>query len=171
MTRSDPRHWAVSAIWAVSIVLLPMGPLSAQGASSDEAEVTGLATGFLAALSAGDTATLASMLLPDAMLYSIRDGESGPGVRAVSRAAFLESLGGDDQAFLERMWEPTVHVDGAVAMVWTPYDFHLNGTFSHCGTDVFTFLKGPEGWQVATITYNVVREGCAPSPLGRPKGG
>jgi len=88
----------------------------------------------------------------------------------VSRAAFLESLGGGDQELLERMWDPTARIQGRVARVWTPYDFHLNGEFSHCGIDVFTMLRGVEGWQVASITYNVVREGCTPSPLGSPGG-
>ena len=66
------------------------------------------------------------------------------------------------------MWDPMVQVQDRVAMVWAPYDFHLDGEFSHCGIDVFTLLKGAEGWQVTSITYNVVREGCPPSPLGSP---
>lgn len=102
------------------------------------------------------------------MIYSVREGEGGPALRAVTRAAFLESLGGEDQELLERMWDPTVQVQDPVAMVWTPYDFHLNGEFSHCGIDVFTMLNGAEGWQVTSITYNVVREECPPSPLGPP---
>jgi hypothetical protein len=77
-------------------------------------------------------------------------------------------VGGEDQELLERMWEPVVQVHDRVAMVWTPYDFYLNGAFSHCGTDVFTLLKESEGWKIASITYNVVREGCPTSPLGPP---
>ncbi|MBT8398233.1 MAG: hypothetical protein KJN92_14770, partial [Gemmatimonadetes bacterium] len=92
----------------------------------------------------------------------------GPALATVSGGDFLASLGGEDQDLLERMWEPVVKVEGRVAMVWTPYDFHLNGEFSHCGIDVFTLVDGGEGWQVASITYNVVREGCPPSPLGSP---
>ena len=133
-------------------------------------EVAELARTFLSALSAADTDELARLLAPEAMIYSVREGSEGPSVGAVSRAAFLESMAEDNQLFLERMWDPTVQVQGGVAMVWTPYDFHLNGEFSHCGVDVFTLLKGVEGWQVASITYNVVREGCRPSPLGPPGG-
>jgi len=59
-------------------------------------------------------------------------------------------------------------VSGRVGIVWAPYDFHLNGEFSHCGVDVLTFLKLEDGWKVTSITYNVVREGCPPSPLGEP---
>jgi hypothetical protein len=144
-------------------------PLMAQEPTSDpEKEVVEVAQTFLSALSAADTSTLAGLLAPEAMIYSVREGSEGPALRAVTRAAFLASLGGEDQNLLERMWSPTVHVQDLVAMVWTPYDFHLNGEFSHCGIDVFTMLKGAEGWQVASITYNVVREGCPPSPLGPP---
>ena len=135
-----------------------------------EKEVVAVAQIFLSALSAADTATLAGLLAPEAMIYSVREGSDGPALGVVTRTAFLESLGGEDQNFLERMWNPTVQVQDLVAMVWTPYDFHLNGEFSHCGIDVFTMLKGGEGWQIASITYNVVREGCPPSPLGPPRG-
>lgn len=138
--------------------------------SGPEKEVAEVANTFLSALSAADTATLSGLLAPQAMIYSVREGTPEPSIGAVSRAAFLESLGGEDQELLERMWNPTVQVQDRVAMVWTPYDFHLNGEFSHCGIDVFTMLKGAEGWQVASITYNVVREGCPPGPLGPPGG-
>jgi hypothetical protein len=148
-------------------------PLAAQEAPRDPeltAEVSAVAYGFLEALSATDTATLAGLLAPEAMIYSVREGDSGSSFGVVSREAFLESLGGEEQSLLERMWNPTVLVQDRVAMVWTPYDFHLNGRFSHCGIDVFTLLRGDEGWQVASITYNVVRDGCPPSPLGPPRG-
>ena len=139
---------------------------SSFGPSPEELEVTEVAEGFLSALSAADTATLGPLLAPQAMIYSVRKGESGPALRVVSRADFLASLGGEEQDLEERMWNPSVLVQDGVAMVWTPYDFHLNGEFSHCGIDVFSLLKGTKGWQVASITYNVVREGCPPSPLG-----
>jgi hypothetical protein len=132
--------------------------------------VAKLAGDFLEALSAADTAVLARLLAPQAMIFSVRESSRGSAFSAVSREAFLESLGGEEQTLLERMWEPTVMVQDRVAMVWTPYDFHLNGKFSHCGIDVFTFLSGDQGWQVASITYNVVRDGCPPSPLGPPGG-
>jgi len=163
------RLVAAQCCRALLPLLLCAVPLMAQEpASGPEKEAVEVAESFLAALSATDTATLAGLLAPQAMIYSVREGVDGPGIRAVDRAAFLESLGGEDQTLLERMWTPTVQVQDRVAMVWTPYDFHLGGEFSHCGIDVFTMLKGTEGWQVASITYNVVREGCPPSPLGPP---
>jgi len=166
------RAFGISGL-GVGILLTSLCSLPLKGQEPSVApgeHVVEVAQTFLSALSAADTATLAGLLAPEAMIYSVREGGSGPSLRAVTRTAFLESLGGEDQEFLERMWDPTVQIQGRVAMVWTPYDFHVNGEFSHCGTDVFTMLQGAEGWQVASITYNVVREGCIPSPLGPPGG-
>lgn len=132
------------------------------------AEVVEVAESFLAALSAPDTAALSGLLAPGAGIHSVREEEGATNLRAVSREDFLRGLGAEDQHFLERMWNPTVQVQDGVAMVWTPYDFHRAGEFSHCGIDVFTMLRGSEGWQVTNISYNVVRDGCSPSPLGVP---
>ena len=159
---------ALGPLTLSSLLAIPV--MAQEPLSGPEAEVVEVAQNLLSALSSADTSTLSGLLAPEAMIYSVREGTSGPSLRAVSRSAFLESLGGEDQNLLERMWNPSVQVQGGVAMVWTPYDFHLNGEFSHCGVDVFTLLKGVEGWQVASITYNVVREGCPPSPLGSPGG-
>ena len=160
-------------LWGILLFVAPLfaQPLTGQEpVSGEEERVAGVAREFLRALSAADSATLAGFLAPQAMIYSVRGGSADPSMRAVARGAFLESVGGEDQVLLERMWDPVVRIEGRVAMVWTPYDFHLNGEFSHCGIDVFTLLKGVEGWQIASITYNVVREGCLPSPLGPPGG-
>src|SRR5256885_3716182 len=39
--------------------------------------------------------------------------------------------------FRERMWNPEVRIDGGIATLWTPYDFHVGPRFSHCGYDAF----------------------------------
>lgn len=145
--------------------LLPGRAMSQEG---EEAIVLQMTNDLLRALSAGDTATLAELLAPEAMIQSVRDAAGGVEMGARTRTSFLSGLGEDDRDLLERMWDPTVMVQGRVAMVWTPYDFHVDGGFSHCGIDVFTFLKGEDGWKVSGITYDVVREGCSPSPLGPP---
>lgn len=168
------RNLASGPVGALLVLfhLLSNEPVLAQDPiqpPESEAEVSALAQRFLEALSAADTATLSDLLAPGATIHSVREGGEAP-LRVVTREAFLASLGGESEQLLERMWDPTVLVQDRVAMVWTPYDFHLNGEFSHCGIDVFTLLKGSQGWQVTGITYNVARGGCPPSPLGPPGG-
>lgn len=135
---------------------------------SAEAAVIRMAEAFIQALSAKDTATLASLMSPDATLHSVRVGPEGPEIRMTTREEFLAGLGGDERELLERIWDPTATVVGSVAVVLAPYDFFVEGRFSHCGTDVFTFLEGAGGWTITGATYDVVRERCPPSPLGPP---
>jgi SAM-dependent methyltransferase len=79
-----------------------------------------------------------------------------------------ETFAAGTERLLERMWQPVVHVEGPLATLWAPYDFHVDGKRSHCGVDAVTLLRGDAGWRVAGITYTVQRADCAPSPLGPP---
>ena len=70
--------------------------------------------------------------------------------------------------YLERMWSPTVHFTGRIAVVWTRYDFHLNGAFSHNGTDCITLLQTDAGWKIATCAYSVEPGSRTEIPAGAP---
>jgi hypothetical protein len=54
-----------------------------------------------------------------------------------------------------------IEVHKNMAMAWVPYDFWVNDTFSHCGVDVFTYMKTRQGWKIAVIAYSVERDGCS----------
>ena len=168
MGRSNIRQFMVGVLLASPILLSAPGPANGQDAS--EAELVQLAHDFMEALSSRDAGTLRELLAPQAMIYSVREGEDGPVYGVRTAADFLEGIGSGSSPILERIWNPIVEVKGRVAMVWAPYDFHSGDTFSHCGIDVLTYLKLEGGWKATSITYDVVREGCAPSPLGAPGG-
>jgi hypothetical protein len=158
---------------AVSLLAFPLfwgTPALAKAQETEEAVVVQLAHDFMEALSTRDAGTLGELLAPQAMIYSVRESEEGPSYGVRTAADFLEGIGGGSGPILERIWNPIVEVNGRVAMVWAPYDFHSGDAFSHCGIDVLTYLKLEDGWKVTSITYDVVREGCAPSPLGAPGG-
>ena len=53
----------------------------------------------------------------------------------------------------ERIWNPEVRVNGLIATVWAPYDFWIDGKFSHCGVDQFDLIKTEEGWKIAGGVY------------------
>ena len=53
--------------------------------------------------------------------------------------------------------EPTVMIDGDVAIVWAPYSFEVDGALSHTGVDVFNLLRTEDGWKVTGGVYSVVR--------------
>ncbi len=53
----------------------------------------------------------------------------------------------------ERYWDGKIITDGNIATVWAPYDFYLNGAFSHCGVDLFYLVKENMSWRIAHFGY------------------
>ena len=121
---------------------------------------------FFRAMTARDTAALDRVQVADGILYAARMQGDSVAIRRGTFEGFAQQLAGTRDTYVERMWEPTVLMHGPLAVVWAPYDFHRNKTFSHCGIDAFTLLRSPTGWKIATVSYTTEATGCKPSPLG-----
>ena len=61
----------------------------------------------------------------------------------------------------ERYWSPTVLIRGAMALVWAPYEFQVDGATSHCGVDMFSFAKIDGVWKVSNSIWTVEPNACA----------
>ena len=136
-------------------------------AGQDEDDVLAVADKALERITAEDSIGLTDLMIEDAMVYvgSLRDGEYQVGVRtyADTRTRAME----DD--FVERGFDPTVLVSGPIAMVWYPYDFYINGEWSHCGIDIFTMARTNDGWRITTLMFNSQQPPeCEPPPDGPP---
>ncbi|MFT7464567.1 MAG: hypothetical protein ACI9EF_002923 [Pseudohongiellaceae bacterium] len=109
------------------------------------------------------------VLLPTGSMSSVRERDGKLVVRAEDYAAHYERLSSrqDPSPYLERMWDPTVLIDGDIAVVWTRYDFWLDGALSHGGTDVIVMLRTDEGWRIASFAWTSEVD-APPSPLGPP---
>jgi hypothetical protein len=141
--------------------------LRAQAAPADPTVVATVQRLF-DAMAAHDTATARALLLPGTRFVSVSNDTGPARPRFQGDSAFLRMLASTPDRLLERMWAPVVQVQGRIATVWTPYDFHLGGRWSHCGIDTVTLLRSDAGWRIASLIYTVQRTGCAPSPLGPP---
>jgi hypothetical protein len=145
-------------------------PLGAQAASQgDSAAVVRVAEDLLKAISTRDTALARKVMMPGAQLASIADPASATtSGRMQTDQQFIASLSSGTAKYLERMWSPTVFLQGPLAVVRAPYDFYNDGKFSHCGVDVFTLVKSRGAWVISHVVYTTQRTGCAESPLGPP---
>jgi hypothetical protein len=155
---------------AAIAAVLSSQALSAQTPAADTTSPAAVVQRLFDAMGRADTATLRTLLLPGMHFVAMSAEAPAPAApRIQADTTFIRSLGAQRQRLLERMWEPVVRVQGSIATVWAPYDFHVDGTFSHCGVDTATLLRTARGWQIATLAYTVQRTGCAPSPLGPPR--
>lgn len=120
---------------------------------------------FFTAMTDRDSAAMAATLLPGGSLQVVSEDGSRP-VRNVPFSEYLSSLRSGKGRLMERYWDPDVRINGTIATIIAPYDFHIDGVFSHCGVDVFTLVRDGSGWRIANVAYTRRTEGCAPSPLG-----
>jgi tetratricopeptide (TPR) repeat protein len=131
--------------------------------------VLATAQAFFEVIASGDADAGRALVTETVSFIGMSTTADGVVLSESGRDAFLERITGAS-GLLERMWDPTVMVHGTVASVWTPYDFHVNGEFSHCGVDAFNLVKTDDGWRIASIVWTVEPTGCPPSPLGPPGG-
>ena len=138
------------------------GPQSVEGRHALET-----AEAVLAAINGPDPRLLRDVMMPDARI--VATGRGAPRISTVDEMAAL--LADPPQAFDERMWDPRVRVSGGVADVWAPYDFYLDGTWSHCGIDAFHLVLVEGSWRVQSLVYTVAQPPeCSPHPDGPPPG-
>lgn len=137
------------------------GVLCAQ--SPEEREVAATIQRLFDAMAAHDGAALKAAFIDDARLIVVGlDGK----VTTATSDSFVTRISVAKQAYLERMWEPKVHVNGGLAILWAPYDFHLDGKFSHCGIDTASLVKVNGAWKIASLAYTRETANCLASPLG-----
>lgn len=152
-------------IFSVAALFLLMLPLEAVHAQNDKEEkaVLGVVQTLFDAMAEADSAKAASAFVEGGHIYRV-DAEDNTSLSSTS--GFVAGIANFEQKIVERMWDPEVLVDDNIAMAWTPYDLHVDGNFSHCGTNLISLIKTGDGWKITDITYNVRQEECKESPLG-----
>jgi Putative lumazine-binding len=86
-------------------------------------------------------------------LQSIAESAKGSQFTTDSAAKFYQSIASIPMTmqFEERLLGHTIHVDGTMAIDWTPYEFYVNGKKSHSGVNVFTLYKDNGQWKIVAI--------------------
>jgi hypothetical protein len=158
---------AQSILAVVALVSSSVMPMRAQAPTAPERDVVATVQRIFDAMAACDAATIRTLTVAEGRLFRIAPGAAA-GARSSSLEEFSQQFTTCSRRFLERMWEPQVRVHKDIATLWAPYDFWLDGAFSHCGIDSFELVRTAGGWKLTGGIYTVEKEGCAPSPLGPP---
>jgi hypothetical protein len=157
----------ITRVLLASLLTVP-GTLVAQGVREDSLAVLAVADSSLAALSRNDFVAFTDWMLEGATIASVSESAQGRRVRLRTRETDRAST--NTNRLMERGFAGTAMVDGPIAMVWLPYDFYVNGTWSHCGVDIFTMVKDDAGWKIASLAYTVLQPpACTPHPGGPPR--
>src|SRR5262249_29881978 len=138
----------------LSLLLASSTPsiLTAQTKASDNEVVLAVAESALAAVTRTDFVAFTDLMLDSAVTFSAGQRNGQFRMQFSTRAQQRATAAG--ARFTERGFQPEVRVAGPLATVWFPYDFYLDGKWSHCGVDAFTLLKTEKGWRIATLVWS-----------------
>lgn len=138
-----------------------MPPVAVGHQPTEEAAILAVMDAFMHEISASDLAGMAARQTPEGMTYRIRARQDGGwDVVPTSNAYRVAPERADSNTYRERYWSPTVLIRGGMALVWSPYEFQINGKTSHCGVDVFSFAKIAGTWKVSNSMWTVEPDAC-----------
>lgn len=165
----------ILSLAAILYLAIPCVALAQAAAPNpEEAAILTVVDRFMHALSTNDFALLSEVRIEGGFTIVSRRDPAGSDAPLVTRRIF-NATSSKPGAYRERYWDPVVHVRGGIAVVWTPYEFWIDGKTSHCGIDVFDMIKEKAVWRIANAMWTVEPDACPslrpsdPSKL-RPRG-
>ncbi len=116
---------------------------------------------FFEAFHQKDTTSLKNFFTIDAGLVSVQNSLGGVRTKEESVEDFIQAIGSipDDLSFEERLLGFNIVDASGMTLVFTPYEFYVNGRFSHCGTNVFTLVKKESKWKILAL-YDTRNKSC-----------
>ena len=144
------------------IVVLVCFIATAANAQSATDSVKQVVNQLFTAMKTSDAQLLQACFADSAVLQTIAVNKEGKTiVRNESVAAFAASISKAPVGALdERIEFDMVKTDAALAIVWTPYQFYLNGNFNHCGVNSFQLVRFNGQWKIQYLIDTRRRTGC-----------
>lgn len=144
------------------ILLTAITIYSCANAQTAEDSVKAVVNNLFSGMKNADASLFKSVFSDSAIMQTVsRTREGNMVVRNESIAEFTEFVGTlkKDSAD-ERIRFETIKIDGPLAIAWTPYNFYLNGKFSHCGVNSFHLVRFNDGWKIQYLIDTRRRQGC-----------
>lgn len=131
-------------------------------AQTEEAQVKAVITQMFDGMRKADSISIMQAFAPNAIMQTIaKTKQQSDTIRGNTVEQFASSIARQKAGVLdERISFAQISIDGNLAQVWTPYQFFLNGTFSHCGVNAFDMVKLNGDWKIQYIIDTRRKEGC-----------
>ena len=147
----------------INLILVLLGlslGLKAQQASTSTEAIKSVILKTFSAMKSVDTLALRSCFTNNAILQVSSQGATGTVVREVPISKFVQNVGSRKPGEMDERvisWG-SIEIDHEIATAWVPYEFYLNGSFSHKGVDAFILVKVGEEYKIQTLLYNMQRQ-------------
>jgi hypothetical protein len=146
---------------ALAIVMLQCASISTKAQSAEDS-VKAVVNALFDGMKQADGAKVRNCFDDSAILQTIGRTKDGKVmVRNEKVSEFAEFVGKQQKGVAdERISFETIRIDGAMAIAWTPYEFYYNGTFSHCGVNMFQLVNFNGQWKIHFLIDTRRKEGC-----------
>lgn len=126
---------------------------SFQGIVAQESEVQKAVEIFFEGFHSRDSLKIKSVIEENMILQSISESEKGNRLTDEKASEFIKSIVSipKEVKFEEHIISCKIQIDGAMAHVWTPYEFYINGKLSHKGVNSFQLFKEKDKWKIIYI--------------------
>ena len=136
------------------LLFLCFGVISAHAQTTDNDQIKATINQFFIGMATADSTHIRATLGENCSLRTIvKTKDENVKVLQEDIEKFIKSVGTKREGVLydERIQSFDIKIDAEMAIAWTPYQFYLNNTFSHCGVNVFTLMKTKNGWKIIGI--------------------
>lgn len=159
-----------SVLVLVAALLLPClasaqtrQPVQSSPGSPDDGDAKAvLATvdALFATFETGDAAAMLRQVYGDGRVTaSGRRADGTSNLRPQSWTQFAERIT-PQRTFQERISDPTVRIDGDIALVWAPFVVRVGGKVSNCGFDHVDLVRDGGVWKIMNLTFSSRTTGC-----------
>lgn len=140
-------------------IMISFGGLSQNKNDSNEFMVKKVVTQFFEALNKQDTTLYKNIVLLDGQIWSINNTMKSSNI---SMRFFRDDIltFNPDEIWEEIPLSFDIKIHNGIAMAWVPYQFRVNGKFTHCGIDIFTLTETNKGWKIINTSYTKFLKGC-----------
>ncbi|WP_281980073.1 nuclear transport factor 2 family protein [Tenacibaculum mesophilum] len=149
-------------VFTLLIVFALTTVISAQESSEKKVIKKTIET-FFEGLHKGDSTLVSSTLNSTTNIQTTFTDKEGKKVLVTeSKAKLLTNIANKkpEHTYLEKLVSWDIKVDGNLASVWTPYEFYLNGKFSHCGANSFQLFNNNGKWEIIYLVDMRRRNNC-----------
>lgn len=131
-------------------------------AQTPEQEVEAVIRSLFDGMKQKNAEQVAAAFYSEGLMQTVQQKPEGTSVGSNSVADFVKRIANTPAGTVldERILSYQIKVDGSMASAWTPYQFYVNDTFSHCGVNSFQLVKLAEGWKIVYIIDTRRKEPC-----------
>ena len=118
---------------------------------------------FFDGLHKGDSLIVSTTLHRDIKIQTTSTNKLGENILTTdTKEKLLTSVANKkpEHTYFEKLLSFDIKIDGNLASVWTPYEFYLNGNFSHCGANSFQLFNNNGKWEIIFLVDMRRRDNC-----------